>query len=53
MSIIVKNNIKKIVVVTLVALALPLLGVVMKVIYAYGTYVGTYARTIIETGICK
>ena len=53
MPALVKETIKKIALIMVIALCIPLFGIVSKVIYAYGTYVGTYARIIIEEGICK
>lgn len=53
MSIVAKTNLKKIVLTILAIASIPLIGIIAKVIFAYGTYVGTYARTLIEAGICK
>lgn len=53
MSTLIKNNLKNILIVILTCILIPLMGIVINVIFTYGTYVGTYARNIIETGICN
>lgn len=53
MSSITKTNLKNVLIGVLVISAIPLLGIVMNVIYTYGAYVGTQARTMIEAGICR
>ena len=50
---IIRNNLKKILLGIVILIILPLLSVVMRVLYIYGTYVGTYARNIAEVGICE
>lgn len=53
MSALIKKNWQNILKVSLLVLAIPLIGIVMNVIYIYGAYVGTHARTFLESGICK
>lgn len=53
MSTIIKENYKKILLVILLILLLPVIEVVIKIITTYGNIVGTYARQIIENGICR
>lgn len=53
MPTIIKENYKKILLTISLICAIPLISVIINVIYTYGAYVGTQARTIIETGICK
>lgn len=48
-----KDIAKKTFLILIIAFCIPLFGVVAKVIYTYGTYVGTYARVILEEGICR
>ncbi|HPF83412.1 MAG TPA: hypothetical protein PLV83_04540 [Bacilli bacterium] len=43
-----KSNVKKFLITLIIICMIPILAVVAKVIYAYGTEVGTYARTILE-----
>ena len=48
-----KDLAKKTILILVIAFCIPLFGVVTKVIYTYGAYVGTYARVILEEGICR
>ena len=44
----INNNYKKIILFLMLVLTLPLVNVIVDIIYAYGSIVGTYARIILN-----
>ena len=52
MPTIIKDNYKKVLLVLLVILLLPVIALLVQIISAYGNYIGTIARKIISNGIC-
>lgn len=50
------DNIKKykknIIIGTLLVILMPIMGVLMKIIFTYGNYIGTLIRSISENGVC-
>lgn len=52
-SLIKKDKVKEVLIVLAVILSIPLIGVITNVIFTYGNYVGTYARQIVEEGMCS
>jgi len=48
----IKRNYKVILVTLLVLICLPLIETLVNVIFTYGTYVGSYARVLIDNGPC-
>lgn len=43
---------KSIVTVTLLLILMPIIGVLTKILFTYGTYIGTLIRNISENGAC-
>lgn len=43
---------KEIIGLSLLAICMPLIEVLIKIIFTYGTYVGTFIRNISENGVC-
>ncbi len=48
----IKKNKKTIIGLTLLVICMPLIEVLIKIIFTYGTYVGTFIRNIAENGTC-
>lgn len=49
----IKKNYRNLLILLLIVVSVPLWSTIIDVIFTYGTYVGSYARTIIDSGICK
>lgn len=47
----VSKNYKDIAILLLVLFFMPIINVLIKIIFTYGTYFGTYARLIMEYGL--
>lgn len=47
-----KKYSKTILLTILVILSMPLIGTLIKIIFTYGTYVGSFIRNISESGVC-
>jgi len=47
-----KKYIKNVLLAILVILSMPLIGTLIKIIFTYGTYIGTFIRNISENGVC-
>lgn len=43
---------KKIILVGILLIGMPLIEVLIKIIFTYGNYVGTFIRNVSEGGIC-
>jgi len=48
----IKKHRKDIALVTLLLISMPLIEILIKIIFTYGTYVGTFIRNISESGVC-
>lgn len=48
----VKKHKKTIILTTLLLISMPLLEILTKIIFTYGTYIGTFIRNISEQGAC-
>lgn len=48
----IRENYKKILLVTLIILLIPVIGLLVQIISTYGNLVGTIARKIMTKGIC-
>ena len=48
----IKKNYKIILLMLVVLICLPLMTALIDIIFTYGKYVGSYARVLIEKGVC-
>jgi type III secretory pathway component EscV len=48
----IKKNYKTILLLVVFLVCLPLITTLVDIIFTYGTYVGSYARLIIDKGFC-
>jgi len=48
----IKKNYKVILLAILFLVCLPLMDTLVNIIFTYGTYVGSYARVLIDKGLC-